>query len=379
MAEPFTWGKGQGCDFLDKTCVKSDKTSRFPDHFCTPLKSDGCTLSYSGVAVCGNVLDIASAELPASYNYFGNNLVVVDQFADNCPYYMGYSNGNCEESHEGSLRSPKEYYGPGSSCFMGDLSGSSQTYPYCLKKTCKDNAVEIQIGDAIVTCTKAGTIPIPGAAKGETINCPDPSSFCQTVERKYCQKGCLGRGNCVNNKCVCRSGYSGDDCSTRASSTLSEGSVEYLKHYTGPSSLISSSEDKPKSKTFLRLMSIVIGVGIIGVTVVVGLTVNKIKKFKDARNARKASKFEYKINNDAMGYAYQNPNLASSPQASVEMGSIQLGVAEYNQPGPQTMTQNMRQEVLRDYFAPPVDQADQSSVDRLAVLRGGKRPKEIQL
>jgi len=196
----------------------------------------------------------------------------------------------------------------------------------------------------------------------------------------------MGRGTCVQNKCVCHSGYSGDDCSTRALHTISEGTVEFLRHYTGPSSYLSpsyASEDKPKSKTFLRLMSIVIGVGIIGVTVIIGLTVNKIKQFKDARNARKASKFEYKINNNAMSYVYQNPNLAQSPQVSppvsADVTQIQLGIVEHNQIAPQTMTQNMRQEVLRGYFAPPAEQANENNVDKLAVLRGGKRPKEIQL
>jgi len=220
MAEPMFWGKDKGCDFLDKTCVKSDKTSRFPDHFCTPLQSEGCSLLNTGYGYCGHNKEETSDALPSSENYFGGNIIVIDKYVDNCPYFRKYANGDCEEPRDEPIRSPKESYGPGSSCFVADLFGTSQNYGYCFKKTCKNKAVEVQIGDITVTCTKAGTVPIPGAGNGVTINCPDPVSYCQLVEKSYCPKGCMGRGTCVQNKCVCHSGYSGDDCSTRVFSLL---------------------------------------------------------------------------------------------------------------------------------------------------------------
>ena len=45
------------------------------------------------------------------------------------------------------------------------------------------------------------------------LNCPDPQTFCTTSALAYCPRGCMGRGTCENNKCVCREGFYGSDCS----------------------------------------------------------------------------------------------------------------------------------------------------------------------
>jgi len=45
-----------------------------------------------------------------------------------------------------------------------------------------------------------------------TVDCPDPLTFCNTVGKQYCPRGCMGRGTCVDNKCVCNPGFKGIDC-----------------------------------------------------------------------------------------------------------------------------------------------------------------------
>jgi len=136
MAEPLSWGKGKGCSFLTSKCVKSDKTSAFPDSFCMPLGEDGCTFGNRGYGVCGTTLPLTNSELPSDYNYYGDNKIVLDQFADNCPYFTDYSNAACGDSSNSPINLPgKEYFGSGSSCFTGTLMSGSVNKPYCFKKT----------------------------------------------------------------------------------------------------------------------------------------------------------------------------------------------------------------------------------------------------
>jgi len=136
--------------------------------------------------------------------------------------------------------------------------------------------------------------------------------------------------------------------------------MQYIENFPGFTR--SSNENKSQSKISLRLLSVVIGVGIIGLTVVVGLTVNKIRDLQLKREARKTSKVEYKMSYATPDYTYHFPN---SNGISPNMTNIQMGVIEEAQSP--TNAAAIRQEALRDYFAPP---ANQAPVDKLAVLRG---------
>lgn len=148
---------------------------------------------------------------------------------------------------------------------------------------------------------------------------------------------------------------------------MREGTLEYLENFPGFTR--TSNEDKSKVKISLRIMSVIIGVGIIGVTVVVGLTVNKIRDLRLKSEARKISKVEYKISHVAPDQVYQFPSPdGMSPPNATSLQSIQMGVIEEEQPATNTAT--IRQEALRDYFAPPAEQAPVD--DKLAVLRGKK-------
>ncbi len=136
MAEPFTWGKGKGCSFLNSKCVKSDKTSAFPGTFCMPLESYGCNFEQSGFGVCGNWKKETDSDLPSDFNYYGGDRIVSDGYADNCPYNYLDSRYKCQDSSNVPVFLPGgEYYGAGSSCFSGSLSGTSDEYPYCFKRT----------------------------------------------------------------------------------------------------------------------------------------------------------------------------------------------------------------------------------------------------
>lgn len=47
------------------------------------------------------------------------------------------------------------------------------------------------------------------------LQCPDPTTFCTRSDPVFCHRGCSGRGTCKNNKCVCPTGWTGNDCAIR--------------------------------------------------------------------------------------------------------------------------------------------------------------------
>lgn len=71
----------------------------------------------------------------------------------------------------------------------------------------------LTVGTNSVTCTGPGPVSVNGL-EGQ-LNCPDPNIFCMVSDPQYCEKGCSGRGTCVNNVCQCPEGWEGADCGTR--------------------------------------------------------------------------------------------------------------------------------------------------------------------
>jgi len=133
MAEPMFWGKGQGCDFLRTKCLDSSLNTAFPTHYCTTLDVDRCTFSNEAYGVCGTNYDAKSSNLNSAFNYWGNNRVIIDSFADNCPYYYAYSQTECKDASNIAVSLPGgEYFGEGSNCFTGTLNRGSRA-PFCLK------------------------------------------------------------------------------------------------------------------------------------------------------------------------------------------------------------------------------------------------------
>lgn len=132
MAEPVTWGKNKGCSFLTSKCVES-KEPLFSDMFCMPLEGYGCTFDNSGYGICGTNVNSEDSDLPSSYNYYGGDRVILDMFADNCPY--NFLQARCQDSTTSPGFLDKEYFGSGSSCFTGSLVNPSKEVPYCFKRT----------------------------------------------------------------------------------------------------------------------------------------------------------------------------------------------------------------------------------------------------
>jgi len=193
-AEPYFFGKGEGCGFF----ADNLDSTQYPDEYCTG-NGIGCTEVGNGGGYC------------VSDSLIEVGRVVTAQYEFNCEnpagiYYTPYSS--------------KQIYGRGlgSKCFSGNLTTSktstvSQT-SYCLNATCSGSGtstvINVMWGTTRYTCSKEGKISLSGYQG--YFNCPDPIKFCSTVGKQVCPRNCMGRGSCVNGKCVCKTGFQGTDC-----------------------------------------------------------------------------------------------------------------------------------------------------------------------
>ena len=196
FADPYWFGQGQGCGFIRDQCGTSD----------FDYQSYGyCTGSSSG---CG-------------FHGLGGGKCVGDAKSNGCRYIKPDINYHCENPDASDYaRLPTlQTFGreEGSKCFSGTLSSTSSsasTTSFCFKYNCtgtgSNTKLQVNIGTKTITCSKEGKVSVSGY-KG-TINCPDPLTFCSTIGKPYCSRNCMGRGTCVNNKCVCKPGFTGKDC-----------------------------------------------------------------------------------------------------------------------------------------------------------------------
>ena len=70
-AEPFNWGKDEGCTFFTQDCVTntgSTSVSNFPQYFCDTNGEVSCTHDHSAPAVC--FVGTWSEDLLSKHQYF---------------------------------------------------------------------------------------------------------------------------------------------------------------------------------------------------------------------------------------------------------------------------------------------------------------------
>jgi len=194
-AEPFFFGEGQGCSFLNSQCGYNKPEF---DEFCTSNNVRTCASQGRAGGTCWQ-----------------------DPKANGCGYIDPEEDFDCENADAVDFaRLPDlEVYGrtQNSKCFDGTLNtrkSSNGATTFCFKYSCSgsgsNTVVEVQMGKTTLTCTEQGARSVDGYYG--TINCPDPLTFCNTVGKKYCPRNCMNRGKCINNKCVCNSGFTGIDC-----------------------------------------------------------------------------------------------------------------------------------------------------------------------
>ena len=192
-AEPFFFGKGQGCSF-----VTGSSCSNF-DEFCSG-STRGCAAHGRAGGSCSS-----------------------DSLLDGCKVINPNADYDCEnEDGQDYARLPDlQVYGrgAGSKCFTGTLNtrSSGSVTSFCFRYTCNgsgsNTVLDVQVGNKKVTCTREGSMTVDGYYG--SVNCPDPQTFCAGPGKVYCPRNCMGRGTCSNGKCLCNSGFSGVDCALR--------------------------------------------------------------------------------------------------------------------------------------------------------------------
>jgi len=102
-----------------------------------------------------------------------------------------------------------ESYGPHSRCVMTQRS-TNNFDAACLRVRCKNDKVEIKIGDEIFDCPSEGTHSVNLKSYQGNIKCPSFKDMCTEVMDKKCPMDCYGQGYCMANKtCQCLSGFTG--------------------------------------------------------------------------------------------------------------------------------------------------------------------------
>jgi leishmanolysin-like peptidase len=228
MAKRLHFGSKRGCDFATKRCINPDESPLDPDHYCTSIEAESCSVDANSRSICS--IGVGKS-IPKIYQYFSDPTTGGNSnFADFCPINTGYSQGDC--SNPDNLAVPKgttlnilgETYCPTCKCTQTTLrsddssdwivSDRRKTGCYAMKCT-STGAVDITIprtnGVSKVTCRAKGEkIQVSGFTG--TITCPDPIVVCD----RDCPKACSGNGVCdfATSKCSCNDGWEGDDCGT---------------------------------------------------------------------------------------------------------------------------------------------------------------------
>ena len=194
-AEPYHFGEGQGCNFIDDQC--NPFSTQFPLEFCAN-NNRGCAPQGTAGGRCQ-----------------------AESNSDNCKFYVPDENYDCEnpDAADNARLAELQAFGKeaGSKCFTGTLNtrqsrGGSTSF--CFKYSCVNNGatteLQVKVGSNTYTCKEQGDLLVDGY-HGH-IDCPDPKNFCNTIGKAYCPRNCMGRGACVNNVCQCQNGFTGADC-----------------------------------------------------------------------------------------------------------------------------------------------------------------------
>lgn len=211
QAQPLPWGYHEGCGMAKSRC------SQWSDRYlCTDANQRGCTADYNVKGYC-NVASYSSS-IPAGFQYFKNPVFGGrDTYADYCPFYRGYNNGDCRGIGRTVTQVDStnwmEEVGSSSKCFDSSLSrysrDSADLRPTCYKVLdCSATTLTLSIGGVKVQCpSQGGDIKVAGF-KGK-LRCPPSTQLCQLLQDR-----CSGNGvRLANGKCDCFTGRVGDDCS----------------------------------------------------------------------------------------------------------------------------------------------------------------------
>jgi len=149
QAQPLPWGYHEGCGMAKSRC--SEWNDRY---ICTDSSQYGCTADFNVKGYC-NVASYSSS-IPAGFQYFQDPLLGGrDTYADYCPFYRGYNNGDCRGIGRTATLVDSdnlmEEVGASSKCFQSSLrrssSDSADLRPTCYKVVgCSKCSAQLKAG-----------------------------------------------------------------------------------------------------------------------------------------------------------------------------------------------------------------------------------------
>jgi len=215
MAEPYFWGKNEGCQLMTGKC-------QFHSNTCNTDAAEGCFYDYTFQASCKG-----------------------DTFTDDCKFFTGtdFSQHDCRVPENKAINDGHfgEYYGLKSRCFNGRIKGKKRLHGnMCYRSECRKGVISMRIGDQVYKCLYEGQKIKPTGVDGY-VTCPDPKDFCAHDEA-LCENDCNLNGRCVvGNKCYCYPGYSGASCGIKNGRPLNNAILPLYKPGQDP-------KDKPVVK-----------------------------------------------------------------------------------------------------------------------------------
>ena len=210
IADALQFGKNAGCDFLNEKCINPTNGKPLPlpkNTFCSPASSNGdsCTFDFRGIGSCQS--GSYSGNLPTIYQYFpstpnrGGTMAHVDY----CPMILPYSNTDCQDSTQNTLRTQNVYgflYSLDSFCANSSLfdivyQNPNLYVPNCFKMKCYSNPNTIQV----TIRRKSGSV---GCIQGIGCGADEDISFnCETDGQVKTVAGFNGEFICPKYDDIC--------------------------------------------------------------------------------------------------------------------------------------------------------------------------------
>jgi hypothetical protein len=206
QADPLLYGKATGCSFLEDKCNTWQQPGYRPcKHYLDP-GSEECSFDMIRFGHCDTIR--SSVCLEDFYQVFANDCEAggAQRTADYCPLVSAtFSCTNDTLMREGrpasmSPQSRGESFSQQSRCFHAG-EGDKALTARCFSYRCSETELTVNVGNASVTCPRAGAVVPTSLGK---IECPPYDSLCCPCV--------AGKGICVNGRCSCVRGARGKYC-----------------------------------------------------------------------------------------------------------------------------------------------------------------------
>lgn len=219
MGQSPMFGTDAGCDFFSKKCLENNE-SQFSKYFCDTDSTSVCDFNHLYKSYCSTAK--YPIPLPTTYQYYTDTYKGgSDMYTDYCPYSKPFTNGSCRGNTLTTFVNElaNETISLNSRCFQSTLVLPGNIVPNAASACyevieCNNDAAVVKIGKETVNCPLNITVSEDVFVLGYdgNLTCPAFGILCKNV---VCKSSCFGRGACIDGKCVCSAGYTGDDCSEK--------------------------------------------------------------------------------------------------------------------------------------------------------------------